>query len=175
LLGKTAERFLQKGESPLTSVGVFSSQGVRIMSGLASELLPQCRLSLEDKDLEVMNLAIISQAPNGAAAFRGLYELHKSLYKPMSFGYIMRRSGITSKGYLSHVMNGDRRLNARYHDAICAIFKLNAAASQALRAIWLHDEALLRDRRAAHNAAHYKRPAPRPGAPLNQPEQAASA
>lgn len=131
------------------------------MSGLASELLPHCRLSLEDKELEVMNLAIISQAPNGAAAFRGLYELHKSLYRYMSFGYIMRRSGITSKGYLSHVMNGDRRLNARYHDAMCDIFKLNAAASQALRMIWLRDEALLRDRRAAQNAAQFKLPAPR--------------
>jgi hypothetical protein len=155
------ERFLQKGASPLKTIGNSSAQGVRIMSGLASELLPHCHLSLEDKELEVMNLAIISQAPNGAAAFRGLYELHKSLYRYMSFGYIMRRSGITSKGYLSHVMNGDRRLNARYHDAMCDIFKLNAAASQALRMIWLRDEALLRDRRAAQNAAQYKLPAPR--------------
>jgi hypothetical protein len=57
-------------------------------------------------------------------------------------------------------MNGDRRLNARYHDAMCDIFKLNAAASQALRMIWLRDEALLRDRRAAQNAAQYKLPAP---------------
>jgi hypothetical protein len=128
------------------------------MSGLASELLPHCHLSREDKDLEVMNLAIISQAPHGAAAFRGLYELHKSLYRYMSFGYIMRRSGITSKGYLSHVMNGDRRLNPRYYDAMCDLFKLNAAASQALRAIWLRDEAMQRDRRAAHQAAHYARP-----------------
>ncbi|HYX31650.1 MAG: hypothetical protein M3Q07_07395 [Pseudobdellovibrionaceae bacterium] len=130
------------------------------MSGLASELLPHCRLSSEDKDLEVMNLAIISQAPNGAAAFRGLYELHKSLYRPMSFGYIMRRTGITSKGYLSHVMNGDRRLNARYHNAICELFKLKPEASQLLREIWQRDEAAQRDRRAAQNAAHFKRPAP---------------
>jgi hypothetical protein len=146
------------GDTPLTRIGVLLAQGVRIMSGLASELLPQCRLSLEDKDLGVMNLAIISQAPHGAAAFRGLYELHKSLYRYMSFGYIMRRSGITSKGYLSHVMNGDRRLNPRYHDAMCDLFKLDEAASQALRAIWLRDETLQRDRRAAQNAAHYSRP-----------------
>lgn len=145
------------------------------MSGLASELLPHCRLSHEDKDLEVMNLAIISQASHGAAAFRGLYELHKSLYRYMSFGYIMRRTGITSKGYLSHVMNGDRRLNARYHDAMCEVFKLNDAASQALRAIWLRDEALQRDRRAAQNAAQYQRPAPRPAALLDHAQHAASA
>jgi hypothetical protein len=43
---------------------------------------------------------------------------------------------------------------------MCDIFKLNAAASQALRMIWLRDEALLRDRRAAQNAAQYKLPAP---------------
>lgn len=145
------------------------------MSGLASELLPHCRLSLEERDLEVMNLAIISQAPNGAAAFRGLYELHKSLYRYMSFGYIMRRTGITSKGYLSHVMNGDRRLNARYHDALCEVFKLHDAASHALRVIWVRDEALLRDRRAAQNAAHYQLPTPRPGVILDQPQHAASA
>ncbi|WP_141734267.1 hypothetical protein [Oligoflexus tunisiensis] len=130
------------------------------MSGLASELLPHCRLSLEDKDLEGMNLAIVSQAPNGAAAFRGLYELHKSLYRYMSFGYIMRRTGISSKGYLSHVMNGDRRLNARYHDALCELFKLNDESSDLLRAIWLRDELRLRDRRAAQNAAQYQRATP---------------
>lgn len=129
------------------------------MSGLASELLPHSRLSIDDTDLEVMNLAIVSQAPNGAAAFRGLYELHKSLYRHMSFGYIMRRSGITSKGYLSHVMNGDRRLNARYHSAMCELFKLKAESSQILREIWQRDDSIQRDRRAAQNAAQYQRSA----------------
>ena len=129
------------------------------MSGLASEVLPHCRLSPADKDLEVMNLAIINQAPNGAAAFRGLYELHKSLYRHMSFGYIMRRTGISSKGYLSHVMNGDRRLNARYHTALCEMFKLSPESSQILREIWSRDESVQRDRRAALNAAQYRRPA----------------
>jgi len=128
------------------------------MSGLASAVLPHRRLSLEDKDLEVMNLATLAQAPNGAAAFRGLYELHKSLYRPMSFGYIMKRTGITSKGYLSHVMNGDRRLNARYQTAICGLFKLSPEASQILHEIWQRDASAQRDRRAALNAAQYRRP-----------------
>ena len=127
------------------------------MSGLASELLPHCRIATEDSQLEVMNFAIVSQAPNGAAAFRRLYELHKSMYRHMSFGYIMRRTGITSKGYLSHVMNGDRRLNARYHNAMCELFKLKPESSQALRELWQQDESRQRDRRAAMNAVQFQR------------------
>lgn len=125
------------------------------MSGLASQSLPHCF----ESNLEVMNLAIVSQAQNGAAAFRGLYELHKSMYRHMSFGYIMRRTGITSKGYLSHVMNGDRRLNARYQNALCDLFKLSNDSRQVIRELWLRDDSKQRDRRAAMNAAQYPRTA----------------
>lgn len=127
------------------------------MSAIASVSVPLelGRLAWDESQLEVLNLAIIHQAVSGGAAFRGLYELHKSLYRHMSFGFIMRRTGISSKGYISHVMNGDRRMNPRYQASLCEVFKLNGPAREALRLLWLEDESRQRDRRAAGQASKF--------------------
>ncbi len=127
------------------------------MSAISSVSVPLDlgRLSWDESQLEVLHLALINQAGSGGAAFRGLYELHKSLYRHMSFGFIMRRTGISSKGYLSHVMNGDRRMNPRYQASLCEVFKLTGQARAALYLLWQHDEARQRDRRAAELASKF--------------------
>jgi hypothetical protein len=76
---------------------------------------------------------ILVEADNSAITLRQLYQLYKSQHKKVSFSFLCRRCGIPSKGYLSFVMSGKRRLNAKYWAPVCDAFKLNYQQAEVMR------------------------------------------
>lgn len=68
---------------------------------------------------------ILLETDSAATSLRSLYELHKSHQRKVSLSFVCRRAGIPSKGYLSFVMAGKRRLNVKYWQGVCEVFKLN--------------------------------------------------
>lgn len=68
---------------------------------------------------------ILLENDSAASSLRSLYELHKSHQSKVSLSFVCRRAGIPSKGYLSFVMAGKRRLNVKYWQGVCEVFKLN--------------------------------------------------
>ncbi|MDQ3231482.1 MAG: hypothetical protein M3Q07_06640 [Pseudobdellovibrionaceae bacterium] len=77
---------------------------------------------------------VLLQANQASEILRTLYCLFKGKQKKVSLTFICRSAGIPSKGYLALVMNGQRRLHAKYWDAIFRTFKLNPAQREILRA-----------------------------------------
>ncbi|HYX32379.1 MAG TPA: hypothetical protein VE954_04645 [Oligoflexus sp.] len=77
---------------------------------------------------------VLLQANHASEILRTLYCLFKGKQKKVSLTFICRSAGIPSKGYLALVMNGQRRLHAKYWDSIFRTFKLNHTQRDILRA-----------------------------------------
>jgi hypothetical protein len=77
---------------------------------------------------------ILLKANHTSEILRTLYCLFKAKQKKVSLTFICRSAGIPSKGYLALVMNGQRRLHAKYWEAIFRTFKLNDLQRDILRA-----------------------------------------
>lgn len=78
------------------------------------------------------DLQILLTASSASAALRELYELRKARRKSFSLAYICRQTG-ASKGYISDVFNGRRKLNQRYWDSFLDVFKLQTGARHILK------------------------------------------
>ncbi len=83
---------------------------------------------------------ILLEANHASEILRTLYCLFKGKQKKVSLTYICRSAGIPSKGYLALVMNGQRRLHAKYWEAIFRTFKLNDLQRDILRAFLEMDQ-----------------------------------
>lgn len=82
---------------------------------------------------------ILVEAESSGMSLRQLYELYKKHTRKCSLEFICRRTGIPSKGYLAFVMSGERRLNAKYWPAVCAVFKLNDSQAEILQLLLERD------------------------------------
>lgn len=77
---------------------------------------------------------VMLESKHASEILRTLYCLFKGKQKKVSLTFICRNAGIPSKGYLALVMNGQRRLHAKYWDAIFRTFKLDDLQREILRA-----------------------------------------
>jgi uncharacterized protein (TIGR02147 family) len=76
--------------------------------------------------------AILLEAQDSAEAFRQLYQTAKNLDKRYSLSFMCRRLGLSSKGFLSDVMQGKRLLGHKYWDKVGQIFHLDPACHEIL-------------------------------------------
>lgn len=83
---------------------------------------------------------VLLEANHASEILRTLYCLFKAKQKKVSLTFICRSAGIPSKGYLALVMNGQRRLHAKYWEAIFKTFKLNDTQREILRAFLEMDQ-----------------------------------
>jgi hypothetical protein len=83
---------------------------------------------------------ILLEANHASEILRTLYCVFKGKQKKVSLTFICRSAGIPSKGYLALVMNGQRRLHAKYWDAIFRTFKLNDLQRDIFRAFLEMDQ-----------------------------------
>ena len=72
-------------------------------------------------------------AANSSEALRSLYQHYKQTNKKYSLPFLCRQAGIPSSGYLSDVLQGKRRLHAKYKAGIVRAFQLPKPASTYLR------------------------------------------
>jgi uncharacterized protein (TIGR02147 family) len=68
-------------------------------------------------------------------AIKTLYLSHKEENPKYSLGYICRKSGISSKGYLSDIIHGRRTINLKYSKGIIAAFSLKGVSAQYLKTL----------------------------------------
>ena len=78
---------------------------------------------------------ILFESNSAGISLRRLYELFKNHKRKNSLSYLCQRIGIPSKGYLSFVMSGKRRLHAKYWDLTCKTFKLNDQQEKILKSL----------------------------------------
>lgn len=79
---------------------------------------------------------ILVEAESAAPTLRNLYELYKRHIGKFSMSFICRRAGIPSKGYLSFVMTGDRKLNEKYWVPVSEVFHLNPDQLEIMRLLF---------------------------------------
>lgn len=68
---------------------------------------------------------ILIESDSAGICLRRFYLYTKSIQRKYSLNYLCNRIGIPSKGYLSLIMKGQRRLHGKYWDSACKTFKLN--------------------------------------------------
>lgn len=78
---------------------------------------------------------ILLAAPHSSDALRELYEHFKSKERGFSLQLICKRAGISSRGYLSQVIHGQRTLHDKYKDSISKAFHLDGLSAAVLAAL----------------------------------------
>ena len=69
-------------------------------------------------------LKSLQNCKNSSEALNFLYLRSKKEKREISLGYICKRAGIPSTGYLSDVFKGKRRLNSKYTEGILKALRL---------------------------------------------------
>lgn len=69
---------------------------------------------------------VVLDASSGVEAIQKLIHLAKSFDAKVSLSYLCRRLGLSSKGFLSDVMNGKRSLGEKHWSDFADLFKLDA-------------------------------------------------
>jgi hypothetical protein len=95
---------------------------------------------------------ILLETDSAANSLRSLYELHKAHQSKVSLSFVCRRAGIPSKGYLSFVMAGKRRLNVKYWQSVCEVFKLNYQQEKIMKLLLEIDFLECEEQRRSRNA-----------------------
>lgn len=88
---------------------------------------------LEDHDT-------LASAQDSSDAVRRLYQAHKARHPKLSLAVMCRKLGLSSKGYLSDVMHGRRRLGSRYADRTIDAFQLAPDEAAFFRLLVAHDQ-----------------------------------
>ncbi len=83
----------------------------------------------------------LSAAETSGEALVNLLNLYKEAARPMSLAAICKKSGIPSKGYLSDVLNGRRKISRKYWETICDAFGLEGASRRHLQLLIKRDYA----------------------------------
>lgn len=78
---------------------------------------------------------------NSVEALRALYLLYKKHNIKFSLTYFCARAGIASKGYLSEVLAGKKKLNPLYAEGLIKAFDLKGTAANYLKVLIELDEA----------------------------------
>lgn len=82
---------------------------------------------------------ILAKAESSGVSLRQLYRLYRKQTRKWSLAFICRKAGIPSKGYLSLVMTGERRLHEKYWESVCTAFKLNQTQSELMQLLLKRD------------------------------------
>lgn len=82
-----------------------------------------------DKEL----IKILAEASSASDAIHRLYQHRKTRNNKLSLAQICKFANISSRGYLSDIMNGRRTLHPKYLDGICRAFNIQGQGIEIMR------------------------------------------
>ncbi len=85
---------------------------------------------------------IINESQTSADLFRRLYLHKKSKDKKFSIQYLCNKIGVRSKGHVSFMMNGSRKIYQHHLEALITLFKLTQSQEDDLRSRYMNHQCL---------------------------------
>ena len=94
----------------------------------------------------------LAEAPSAGAAFAAAIRLGKAKNPKLTLGFVARRAGIPSTGYLSDVLTGRRKLHAKYRAPLLKALDLSGTAAELITRLSALDDGSEGEERAQLDA-----------------------